>query len=101
MMTINEIALKLNVTRAVAYGFLNFLSAQGILKHVGTKRIPNERGKPAHLYQFTEEDILNLVGVLQPLFAEPAPAQVELPQVVTETMIVAEAVDGEFATAAV
>lgn len=84
MLTVIEIAEKLNVSRDIAYGLVRFAEAVGALKPAGTRKATDkkgnaDRGKPAHLYVFDDETVGALVGLLanlQPAAAEQ-PAQTE------------------------
>lgn len=71
MMTIVEMAEKLNVSRDLAYGFVRFCEATKVLRPVG-KQLTGERGKPAFQYEITDDDLGMLASLLATLIAVPA-----------------------------
>jgi DNA-binding PadR family transcriptional regulator len=66
-MTIQDVAEKYNVDKAVAYGLLKFLELKGFVVANGTKRTPGVKGKGSKLYQWSDSaaaDFANLVKTL-------------------------------------
>lgn len=53
MLTVSDVATRMNVTRAVAYGLIHLLEKKGMLTPV-SKKVNQGKGKPASLYQFNE-----------------------------------------------
>ena len=70
-MTINQIAEKLNISRADAQAFVTFAKAKGLLLKTGDARVPGQKGKPAAVYSLSESASADLATVLAAL-AEPA-----------------------------
>lgn len=106
MKTIDDVARLMNCTRPEAYGLVHFMEKLGVVKPAGKKK-DGSKGKPATLYDFSEDDVINLVGILEPIFANDAPATTPAVEAVaTPTVDDAPAVqapvtlDSQFAEAA-
>ena len=84
MLTINDIATKLNVKRDIAYGLIHFMQARGYIETNKTLRVAHQKGKPAQLYDVTDEVLGAMVGELSELLVgqehQPAETVVETKQ---------------------
>jgi predicted ArsR family transcriptional regulator len=70
--TTNRLAAILDVSPAVARGFVQFLLAKGLIEPVDLERVPGARGKPATVYAFQPGAAERLRALLAPITGEPA-----------------------------
>lgn len=71
-MSIDELAIKLGVDQAVAYGFMRFLEAKRWATTVGAKKEPGARGKGKKLYALRPETVKELTELMSTFSTLPA-----------------------------
>lgn len=80
MMTIEQIAEKLGVSKTEAYGLVRCFERTGVLKSEGkAPRADHQRGRSSHLYRFNDEIVSQAAGLLATLIEDQTAAAAETP----------------------
>lgn len=101
MMTIEQIAKKMGVSKTEAYGLVRCFEAAGVLKTEGkAPREAHQRGRSSHLYRFNDEIVSQAAGLLSQLIedepaSETATAALETAAPATETPVLETPVPAE------
>lgn len=80
MLTIEQIAEKMGVSKTDAYGLVRCFEAAGVLKTEGkAPRAEHQRGRSAHLYRFNDEIVSEAASLLAQLIEDEKTAAAETP----------------------
>ena len=75
MLTIEQIAEKMGVSKTEAYGLVKCFERTGVLKTEGkAPRAEHQRGRSSHLYRFNDEIVSAAASLLATLIEDATPA---------------------------
>jgi predicted ArsR family transcriptional regulator len=69
MLTVTDVAMRLNVNRATAYGLIHLLEMKGLITPAPNRKKTGGKGKPASLYLFTDDHVAKVADLVRTLTA--------------------------------